>query len=136
MSTNVVDQQTVTLKTEATPTEVSFPVTLTERAAREVKTIIAGYEASGSAEKMYLRLSVRGGGCSGFQNKLDLDHVYNEKVDLLSEQHGVSLIVDKKSLLYLDGAVVDFHEDLNARGFKISNPNAKTTCGCGSSFSM
>lgn len=136
MSAGVIDQETIGLRTDTTPIDVSFPITVTERAAQEVKTIIAGYEASGSTEKMYLRLSVFGGGCSGFKNKLDLDHQYNEKVDLISEQHGISLIVDKKSILYLDGAVVDFHEALNARGFKISNPNAKTTCGCGSSFSV
>ena len=82
------------------------------------------------------RISVRGGGCSGFQNKLDLDTIFNEKTDVSCEQHGVTLVVDKKSLLYLQGAQIDFHEDLNARGFRITNPQAKGTCGCGSSYSM
>jgi iron-sulfur cluster insertion protein len=132
MSTATVDQPTIGLKTDAP----AIPITVTERAAGEVKRIIADQQASGAAEKLYLRISVRGGGCSGFQNKLDLDTTFNEKTDLISDQHGISLVVDKKSLLYLSEATIDFHEDLNARGFKITNPSAKGTCGCGSSYSM
>lgn len=135
MSTATVDQPTIGLKTADAP-PAAFPITVTEKAAGEVQRIIAEQQASGAAEQLYLRISVRGGGCSGFQNKLDLDTVYNEKTDMLSEQHGVSLIVDKKSMLYLQGATVDFHDDLNARGFRITNPQAKGTCGCGSSYSM
>ena len=133
MSSGVLDQPT--LKTADAP-PAAVPITVTEKAAGEVKRIIADQQAAGAAEKLYLRISDRGGGCSGFQNKLDLDTTFNEKTDLLSEQHGVTLVVDKKSLLYLQGAVIDFHEDLNARGFRITNPNAKGTCGCGSSYSM
>ena len=114
----------------------TLPITVTEKAAGEVKRIIADQQASGAADTLFLRISVRGGGCSGFQNKLDLDTTYNEKTDLTTEQHGVTLVVDKKSLLYLQGATVDFHEDLNARGFRITNPQAKGSCGCGSSYSM
>src|SRR5919202_522941 len=110
MSTATVDQPTIGLKTADAP-PAAFPITVTE-------------QASGAAERLYLRISVRGGGCSGFQNKLDLDTIFNEKTDVLSEQHGVALVVDKKSLLYLQGAQIDFHEDLNARGFRITNPNA------------
>ncbi|HVK08799.1 MAG TPA: iron-sulfur cluster assembly accessory protein [Gemmataceae bacterium] len=132
MSTALLEEPT--LKTaDAPPT---FPIVVTEKAASEVKRIIAEQQASGAADTLYLRISVRGGGCSGFQNKLDLDTVYNEKTDVRSEQNGVVLVVDKKSLLYLQGATVDFHEDLNARGFRITNPQAKGTCGCGSSYSM
>jgi iron-sulfur cluster assembly protein len=87
-------------------------------------------------EKIYLRLRVVGGGCSGYQNKLDLDPQVNEKTDEVMEFHGVPVVIDKRSLLYLEGAVVDFHDDLNRRGFSITNPSAKSTCGCGSSFSM
>jgi iron-sulfur cluster assembly accessory protein len=134
MSTATIDQPTIGLKTADAPPTVT--VTVTERAAEEVKRIIAEQKASGAAETLYLRVSVRGGGCSGFQNKLDLDTQFNEKTDLLSEQHGITLVVDKKSFLFLQGAQVDFHEDLNARGFRITNPNAKGTCGCGSSYSM
>jgi iron-sulfur cluster assembly accessory protein len=134
MSTGVVDQPTIGVKTADAP--ATFPISVTEKAANEVKRIVADQQAAGAAEKLYLRISVRGGGCSGFQNKLDLDTTFNEKTDMLSEQHGVSLVVDKKSLLYLQGAQIDFHEDLNARGFRITNPSAKGTCGCGSSYSM
>jgi len=134
MSTATVDQPTIGLKTADAPPTVE--ITVTERAAAEVKRIIAEQKASGAAETLYLRISVRGGGCSGFQNKLDLDTQFNEKTDLLSEQHGITLVVDKKSFLFLQGAQIDFHEDLNARGFRITNPQAKGTCGCGSSYSM
>jgi len=113
-------------------------ITVTEKAAGEVKRIIADQKASGSdfPEVVYLRLRVVGGGCSGFQNKLDLDPTFNEKLDERFEFHGVPVVIDKRSLMYLEGVTVDFHDDLNQRGFSISNPNAKSTCGCGSSFSM
>jgi iron-sulfur cluster assembly protein len=111
-------------------------ITITEKAAAEVKRIIADQSAEGNAEKIYLRLRVVGGGCSGFQNKLDLDPVVNAKLDEVSEQHGVPIVVDKRSMMYLTNVTVDFHDDLNRRGFSINNPAAKGTCGCGSSFSM
>lgn len=112
-------------------------ITLTEKAASEVKRIISEQQSTGNApERIYLRMRVVGGGCSGFQNKLDLDPTMNEKLDDVTEQHGVPIVVDKRSAMYLSDVTVDFHDDLNRRGFSISNPNAKTTCGCGSSFSM
>ena len=112
-------------------------ITLTEKAAGEVKRIVGEQQAAGAApEKVYLRMRVVGGGCSGFQHKLDLDPTMSEKLDEVFEFHGVPVVVDKRSLLYLDNAQVDFHDDLNRRGFSITNPNAKSTCGCGSSFSM
>jgi iron-sulfur cluster assembly protein len=112
-------------------------ITVTEKAASEVKRIITEQQTSGAApEKVYLRVSVKGGGCSGFQNKLDLDPGFNEGKDEVFEFHGIPVVVDKLSLMYLDNATVDFHDDLNRRGFSITNPNAKGTCGCGSSFSM
>lgn len=115
------------------------PLSVTEKAAEQVKLAIADHKASGQLEdgaKLYLRVRVQGGGCSGFQNKLDLDPNYNEKSDLLLNFHGIDVVVDKRSMLYLDGAVVDYHSDLNKSGFTITNPNAKSTCGCGSSYSM
>jgi iron-sulfur cluster assembly accessory protein len=112
-------------------------ITVTEKAASEVKRIIQEQQLAGSMpEKIYLRLRVVGGGCSGFQHKLDLDPQVNQQIDQLFEFHGVPVVVDKRSLMYLDNAMVDFHDDLNRRGFSITNPNAKSTCGCGSSFSM
>jgi iron-sulfur cluster assembly accessory protein len=112
-------------------------INLTEKAAGEVRRIVGEQQQAGAApEKVYLRMRVVGGGCSGFQHKLDLDPQVNDKLDEVFEIHGVPLVVDKRSLMYLDGAVVDFHDELNRRGFSISNPQAKSTCGCGSSFSM
>jgi iron-sulfur cluster assembly accessory protein len=128
MSTAVAES--VTLGTKANKV---CPVNLTEKAASEVKRIAAD---QASATPLYLRVRVVGGGCSGFQHKLDLDETVNEKLDELFEAHGVNIVVDKRSLLYLEGVTVDFHDDLNKRGFSVSNPHAKTTCGCGSSFSM
>jgi|SRR4051812_46538377 len=108
-------------------------ITVTEKAAGEVKRII---QEQGIQERVYLRLRVVGGGCSGFQHKLDLDPTTNDKLDEILEFHGVPVAVDRRSLMYLENATVDFHDDLNRRGFSITNPSAKSTCGCGSSFSM
>src|SRR5947199_8279448 len=115
----------------------AMPITLTEKAAGEVKRIISEQQhAGGAPERIYLRMRVVGGGCSGFQHKLDLDPQVNPKLDEVFQVHGVEVVVDKRSLLYLSGVTVDFHNDLNRRGFSVSNPQAKSTCGCGSSFSM
>ena len=114
-------------------TTKTAPIVLTEKAAAEVKRIVAEQDQK---EKLYLRVRVVGGGCSGFQHKLDLDPAVNEKLDEVFELSGVAVVIDKRSALYLSGVTVDFHDDLNKRGFSVSNPNAKTTCGCGSSFSM
>jgi iron-sulfur cluster assembly protein len=112
-------------------------ITLTEKAATEVKRIVSEQPQNGATpEKIYLRMRVVGGGCSGFQHKLDLDPQINEKLDEVFEMHGVPIVVDKRSLMYLSNVTVDFHNDLNRRGFSIENPSAKSTCGCGSSFSM
>src|SRR4051812_25038682 len=112
-------------------------IVLTEKAAGKVKEIITEGQASGNLppEKMYLRLRVVGGGCSGFQHKLDLDPEVKDK-DEVFEFHGVPVVIDKKSLLYLSGAHVDYHDELHRSGFSVTNPAAKSTCGCGSSFSM
>jgi len=112
-------------------------ITVTEKAASEVKRIIQDQQGQeGAPEKIYLRMRVVGGGCSGYQHKLDLDPVINPKIDEEFEYHGVPVVIDKRSLMYLDGVTVDFHDDLNRRGFSVTNPQAKSTCGCGSSFSM
>jgi iron-sulfur cluster assembly protein len=132
--------------TQATPMEspvlpkevpqVAPMITLTEKAALAVKRIIEQQLEGNTAEKIYLRLSVQGGGCSGLKEKLDLDKSIDPKKDDLFEMHGVSVVVDRRSQMYLSGATVDFHDELNRSGFSIQNPNAKTKCGCGSSFSM
>jgi iron-sulfur cluster assembly accessory protein len=138
MST-VTEQATLGLrddaKTEA-PAAAPTGVIVTEKAAAEVRRIVAEQQSAGTSEKMYLRMRVVGGGCSGFQHKLDLDTQVNPKLDEVFAAHGVEVVVDKRSLLYLNGVTVDYHNDLNRRGFSVSNPQAKSTCGCGSSFSM
>lgn len=107
-------------------------IKLTERAASEVRTIIKQQELD--AEKSYLRLGVKGGGCSGFSYTLDLTETCNEN-DEQWEINGIRVICDPKSNIYLDGTELDFKDEVMGRGFVFSNPNATHTCGCGSSFS-
>ncbi len=106
-------------------------VTLTERAAEEVKRIIGEQKLE---DGILLRIGITAGGCSGFNYALGFDKNFDEKADAKSEQHGVSIVVDKKSDLYLDGTSVDFYDGLEKRGFTFENPNAVKSCGCGSSF--
>jgi len=107
-------------------------VQLSEKAAHEVKRIMQDQKLD---EAMLLRVGVAGGGCSGFQYSLGFDKEFDEKLDAKFVCHGVALVVDKKSALYLDGTTVDFYDGLEKRGFTFENPNAVKTCGCGSSFS-
>jgi iron-sulfur cluster assembly protein len=107
-------------------------VILTESAAREIKSIIQQQELD--ADKVRLRVGVKGGGCSGFSYVLDLTETQKD-TDEVFEQHGVKIIVDPKSLLYLGGVTVDFRDEIMGRGFVFNNPNATSSCGCGSSFS-
>ena len=106
-------------------------ITLTEKAAAEVKRIIQEQKLDTST---VLRVGVTGGGCSGFSYALGFDNKYDEKADSKYEQHGIDVVIDKKSALYLDGTTLDFYEGLEKRGFTFENPNAVKTCGCGSSF--
>ena len=108
-------------------------VTLTETAAREVKSIIEQQELD--ADKVRLRVGVKGGGCSGFSYLLDLTETQKDS-DEVFEQHGIKIIVDPKSMLYLGGVSVDFKDEIMGRGFVFNNPNATSNCGCGSSFSV
>lgn len=105
---------------------------ISETAAGEVKRIITEKQMP---ESTVLRVGVAGGGCSGFQYSLGFDDKVDESQDFVSEQHGIKVAVNKKSLLYLDGATVDFYQGLDKRGFTFDNPNAVKSCGCGSSFS-
>ncbi|TWT88373.1 Iron-sulfur cluster insertion protein ErpA [Pseudobythopirellula maris] len=106
-------------------------VVLTERAAEEVKRIV---EQQKLEEGSMLRVGVTGGGCSGFNYALGFDNEFDEKADSKYECHGVDVVVDKKSALYLDGTTVDFYDGIEKRGFTFENPNAVKSCGCGSSF--
>ncbi len=106
-------------------------IQLTERAATEVKKVID--EMKQPAGTM-LRVRVVGGGCSGFSYDLKFDDKFDDKLDSKYEHHNVTVVVDKKSALYLDGTTVDYYEGLEKRGCTFENPNAVKTCGCGSSF--
>jgi iron-sulfur cluster assembly protein len=107
-------------------------ITLTETAAREIQTIIQQQELD--AAKIRLRVGVKGGGCSGFSYLLDLTESEKEH-DEVFEQHGIKIVCDSKSLLYLNETTIDFKDEIMGRGFVFQNPNATSTCGCGSSFS-
>lgn len=106
-------------------------LTITEAAAARVRALV---EAEGNPALM-LRIAVSGGGCSGFQYGFDLDATVEED-DRILEQHGVKVVIDEGSLELLAGSEVDFVEDLMAAAFQIRNPNATSTCGCGTSFAM
>jgi len=106
-------------------------ITLTERAAAKMREVFAkGQMPEGSC----LRVGIKGGGCSGFSYTLDVAGKPDE-MDEVFETHGVRVICDLKSLLYLDGTEVDYSDDLLKGGFIFNNPNAKRSCGCGTSFS-
>ena len=105
-------------------------ITVTESAASQIKRLL---DAENKAGTHALRMKVVGGGCSGLQYQLSFDDVVRE-IDHEIESDGVRVIVDEKSALYLVGARLDFVDTLQESGFKIQNPNASNTCGCGQSF--
>ena len=107
------------------------PLVFTSAAAKKVSELIA---EEGNADLM-LRIYVQGGGCSGFQYGFTFDETVNEG-DETVETDGVTLLIDPMSIQYLMGAEVDYTEGLQGAQFVIRNPNASTTCGCGSSFSV
>ncbi|MEW5883795.1 MAG: iron-sulfur cluster insertion protein ErpA [Armatimonadota bacterium] len=111
--------------------EVQQRISLTERAAQEVKAL---FEEQGKPDAA-LRVWVAGGGCSGLQYGMAIDDAAPEADDVTLTDQGVTIYVDNLSLKYMTGSVVDFVEDVLGGGFKIENPNAVRSCGCGSSFS-
>ena len=115
------------------PTEVvvTSDITLTEKAAAELATLISENGKDGSL----LRVWVQGGGCSGLTYGMALDENEPEEGDVVYVDRGVKVVVDELSLRYMKGAVVDYVDDVLGGGFKIENPNAVKGCGCGSSFS-
>jgi iron-sulfur cluster insertion protein len=114
----------------APTTELPPPLVFTEAAANKVKQLI---DEEGNAE-LKLRVFVSGGGCSGFQYGFTFDEVTNED-DTAMEKNGVTLLIDAMSYQYLVGAEIDYTEGVEGAQFVIKNPNATSTCGCGSSFS-
>jgi iron-sulfur cluster assembly protein len=110
-------------------------VTLTEKAASEIKRAITEGKMP---EGTVLRVGVVGGGCSGYNYRFGFDksETVDKAKDFVEDQHGISVVVDKKSDLYLDGTVIDYKDGLEQRGFKFENPNVTRSCGCGSSFAV
>ena len=109
-----------------------MPILLSESAAKEIKSIIK--DQGLPEDKTRLRVGVKGGGCSGFSYMLDLVEDEPGETDEQFESSGVKIVVDMKSYLYLNGAEIDFKDEVMGRGFVFKNPNATSSCGCGSSF--
>jgi len=116
--------------TSAPVVAMTGPLVFTDSAADKVKQLI---EEEGNAA-LKLRVFVQGGGCSGFQYGFTFDEEVNED-DTVMDKNGVQLLIDSMSYQYLVGAEIDYKDDINGAQFVIKNPNATTTCGCGSSFS-
>ncbi|GLS33316.1 MAG: iron-sulfur cluster insertion protein ErpA [Mesorhizobium sp.] len=110
--------------------KTAMKVEMTEAAAKRIAKIVADEPG-----KIALRISVEGGGCSGFSYKFDLVDGRNDD-DVAIEKDGATLLVDDLSLVYMGGSVVDFVDDLMGQSFQIKNPNAVAGCGCGTSFSI
>ena len=121
-----------------------MPVTVTDTAAREIESIIK--QQNLDAQKIHLRVGVKGGGCSGFSYLLDLTEVQKDSDERWSYDYtlkdednerdvSINVVCDPKSYLYLNGTSIDFKDELMGRGFVFNNPNATSSCGCGSSFS-
>lgn len=113
-------------------TETADPtvLALTDSAVRRIKRVLAK-EPDGAM----LRVSVEGGGCSGFQYLFDITHTRNDD-DIVIDRDGAVVLVDSVSLPYMEGSVLDFVDDLIGQSFKIENPHASASCGCGTSFSI
>jgi iron-sulfur cluster assembly accessory protein len=110
--------------------ETSLPVTVSARAARRIAAILAAEPAPAM-----LRLAVTGGGCSGFQYNFAIDEIRLED-DLVLERDGARILIDPVSLDFLKGSEIDFTDDLIGQAFRVNNPNATSSCGCGTSFSV
>jgi iron-sulfur cluster assembly accessory protein len=110
--------------------KTAMKVDLTDAAARRIAAIVAGETGMRA-----LRVSVEGGGCSGFSYKFDLVADRNDD-DVAIERDGATVLIDELSLIYMGGSVIDFVDDLMGQSFQIRNPNAVASCGCGTSFSV
>ncbi|MGB3627779.1 MAG: iron-sulfur cluster insertion protein ErpA [Henriciella sp.] len=105
-------------------------VTLSSSAAKRITAILAK-----QSDKDFLRVSVEGGGCSGFSYKFDLDDTKNDD-DIVVERDGATVLIDEMSMEFMRGSEIDFSTELIGAAFKINNPNATAACGCGTSFSL
>jgi iron-sulfur cluster assembly accessory protein len=108
----------------------AMKVDMTDAAAKRIAAILAREPG-----KTALRVSVEGGGCSGFSYKFDLTDTRNDD-DVTIERNGATILVDDLSMVYMDGSTIDFVDDLMGQSFQIRNPNAVASCGCGTSFAI
>jgi iron-sulfur cluster assembly protein len=106
---------------------------ITERAAKEFSHVVSQKDLPDTTA---MRLSVKGGGCSGFEYQIDIEVNEADEFDIVSIQHGQRVFIDMKSEFYMAGTTIDFNDTLMDRGFTFKNPMASGTCGCGSSFSI
>jgi iron-sulfur cluster assembly accessory protein len=109
--------------------DVNFKIS--ENALKEIKKVKNENE---DLKNQYLRISIKGGGCSGFMYGLGFEEDIDENSDFIENYDGIDVVIDKKSALFLNDVTLDWIEDINQRGFKFNNPNATKTCGCGQSF--
>lgn len=112
---------------------VASCVIITEKAAGEMNRVLSDKKLP---ESTVLRVGIAGGGCSGFSYSLGFDDKVDEMNDVVTTQHGLRVAVDRKSAMFLEGTTVDFYDGIERRGFTFDNPNAKKSCGCGTSFSV
>ena len=107
-------------------------IEITEKAKERISEL---RKQEGKSDESHIRVSVKGGGCSGLMYDLSFDE-HQQENDQVYEDKGVKIFVDRKSILYLVGTTLDFSDGLNGKGFQFVNPNASRTCGCGESFSI
>lgn len=131
ITTNIRKPDAAPEQVPVVPVAVASPILLTEVAAKKVQEI---RESESIEESMFLRVRIVGGGCSGFSYDLYFDT--STPMDKQLQSNGVTVIIDQMSLQYLRGTEIDYVEGLQGAGFKFHNPNVKSTCGCGSSFSV
>jgi len=112
------------------PPEAEGEIVLSDAAAKRIAKILEGDAAMNA-----LRVSVEGGGCSGFSYKFDLTDTRQDD-DLVLEKHGAAVLIDPVSIMYMGGSIIDFEDNLMGQSFQIKNPNATASCGCGTSFSI
>ncbi len=131
ITTNIRKPDAAAEQVPVVPVAATSPILLTEVAAKKVQEI---RDQESIEESMFLRVRIVGGGCSGFSYDLYFDT--STPMDKQLQSNGVTVIVDQMSLQYLRGTEIDYVEGLQGVGFKFHNPNVKSTCGCGSSFSV
>lgn len=127
-----MSNETTDTKDKDTKPKNPGSIVITERAAKEVKRVI---QENNMPAETWVRIGAKGGGCSGMTYVLDFDQKGPTEFDLTFEQHGVKVIIDKKSSFFMAGTTLDFNDGLLNRGFVFQNPTATGTCGCGTSFS-